>query len=226
VASFDVKAASSKHFKIPFAVLEMDEDEFSGFMRAEKASPMSLPTLIKARKEWRSLGVLTRKVERRFENSVRDLMPKLRSFWIWGDSDAMKTRSLDLGLAAVDPDEIYRLPDNNDWVGYAGQRILVFEDFRGVFSPSHLCRIADGDVLINIKGQPSVTVPKDPVLFVTSSEDIDHVFKQWNPSSQELASIRNRFAFIHASLDGTRVPVFRARVRSFLIDRSAMAFLS
>lgn len=87
----------------------------------------------------------------------RTMMPdklpeKKRHLWFFGASNTGKTFKLREMMKQTGEANWFQIPTNNDWIGYAGEKYLYMDEFKGQLSVQMLNAICDGNFKVNVKG--------------------------------------------------------------------------
>jgi len=110
-----------------------------------------------------------------------------RHFWFFGSSGTGKTWT-----AKHQNIPYYEIPKNNDWIGYAGQQLLILNEFKGEMTPTQLIGIMES-AQQNVKGS-SATLPSNTFLIVTSNYSLRDCFRNLNEANDEqLNALDRRF---------------------------------
>jgi len=110
-----------------------------------------------------------------------------RHFWFYGSSGTGKTWT-----AKHQQIPYYEIPKNNDWIGYAGQQLLILNEFKGEMTPTQLIGVMES-AQQNIKGS-SAALPKNVFLIVTSNYSLRDCYHNLNQSQDEqLNALDRRF---------------------------------
>lgn len=110
-----------------------------------------------------------------------------RHFWFFGSTGTGKTWT-----AEHQDLKAYTIPKNNDWIGYAGEQLLILNEFKGEMTPTTLIDIMEGRQQ-NVKGSSAI-VPKSCLLIVTSNYSLRECFHKLNESGDaQLDALERRF---------------------------------
>lgn len=179
ISSFDTESAKQKKAKHNKLVLTMDpivavED---GEIRWQE-----LNLLVKTQQTMKMLGM------KRAPSEELDL-PKLRHYWIYGESNTGKTYKRE-GLEQEWGLRGFQIPLNNDWIGYSNEKYLWVDEFKGQLTIQQLNTLCDGGVKLNVKGG-SLKLHRRPTVYVFSNYSIDDCFK--NTDDITRYALKNRF---------------------------------
>lgn len=123
-----------------------------------------------------------------------------RHFWFYGTTGTGKTWT-----AEHQDLKAYTIPKNNDWVGYAGEQLLILNEFKGEMTPTTLIDIMEGRQQ-NIKGSSAI-VPKSCLLIVTSNYSLRECFHKLNESGDaQLDALERRFTEVKFTLPHPSCP--------------------
>lgn len=105
-------------------------------------------------------------------------MPSI--FWFWGANcvgkSYMGSHQYDLEgklIPCYEP-----CAKNEDWSNYAGEQIIVFNEFGGSRTPKDLIRMTEG-AQQNCKYGKTITLPRDIIIILTSNQHPTFVFKSF-----------------------------------------------
>lgn len=142
ISNIDVKAAMQMKSKMKKEDLLKDVDEVldSGLI-----TPMQVASFYKNSMVYKML------------QQKRTLMPdklpdKKRHLWFYGASNTGKTWKLREMMKQTGETNWFQIPTNNDWIGYAGEKFLYMDEFKGQISVQMLNAICDGNFKVNVKG--------------------------------------------------------------------------
>lgn len=98
------------------------------------------------------------KNQKNFEQYEKENLPKKRHFWIFGKTNTGKTTLMNQFIKEHEGD-VFKIPYNNDWTHYAGQRYLCIDGFKGQLTIQTLELICDGNTQFNTKGGSRIIAP-------------------------------------------------------------------
>jgi hypothetical protein len=115
---------------------------------------------------------------------------KKRHIWLHGPSDCGKSTKLRGMIALYGESECFQIPYNNDWCGYAGERYLYADEYKGQLTIQELNRVCDGGAKVNVKGS-TTTLCKLPQVVVVSNYSISDCYHK--ADQVVLKALYNRF---------------------------------
>lgn len=142
ISNIDVYAASKKQSKMKKEDLLRDVDDVldSGLI-----NPMQVNAFYK--------NSMTYKMLQQKRTKMPDKLPeKKRHLWFYGASNTGKTYKLREMMKQTGEENWFQIPTNNDWIGYAGEKYLYIDEFKGQISIQMLNAICDGNYKVNVKG--------------------------------------------------------------------------
>lgn len=142
ISNIDVKAASMMKSKMKKEDLLKDVDEVldSGLI-----TPMQVASFYK--------NSMVYKMLQQKRTMMPDKLPeKKRHLWFFGASNTGKTWKLREMMKQTGEANWFQIPTNNDWIGYAGEKYLYMDEFKGQISVQMLNAICDGNFKVNVKG--------------------------------------------------------------------------
>lgn len=96
---------------------------------------------------------MTYKMLQQKRTKMPDKLPeKKRHLWFYGASNTGKTYKLREMMKETGEENWFQIPTNNDWIGYAGEKYLYIDEFKGQISIQMLNAICDGNFKVNVKG--------------------------------------------------------------------------
>lgn len=116
-------------------------------------------------------------------------LPKKRHRWIYGPSNTGKTTGL-RALIAMDPQNWFQIPPNNDWAGYKSQRYLYMDEYKGKLTIQELNTICDGGAKVNVKNSTTI-LRYDVTVYIISNYSIAECYSK--ADSGILDTLYNRF---------------------------------
>ena len=118
-----------------------------------------------------------------------ELPEKRRHEWNYGLSNTGKTTYLRQMMATVEGGW-FQIPYNNDWKGYAGEKNLYCDEFKGQLSIQMLNLICDGGAKMNTKGG-TTQLDWCCKVWICSNYDINSCYK--HTDLELLECLHNRF---------------------------------
>lgn len=118
------------------------------------------------------------------------LPPKKRHLWFFGASNTGKTYKLREMMKQTGETNWFQIPTNNDWIGYAGEKYLYIDEFKGQISVQMLNAICDGNFKVNVKGG-STWIGWDVQVIICSNYSIRDCFSKVEENILE--TLYNRF---------------------------------
>jgi hypothetical protein len=112
--------------------------------------------------------------------------------WIWGPTGVGKSHAVFQGF---DPDThyVHNLNDNGWWDGYTGQKIVIFNEFRGQVTFSELLDLADKwPKTVKRRGRQPVPFIAERIV-VTSSSPPEAVYANACDNHERMEQLKRRF---------------------------------
>lgn len=181
ISNIDVKAALRKKSKLlPEDLMKKPLDALEEGI----ITPMQLSSFYKNHLLYMNLKMMQVKLSKEIIE-----MPKLRHYWVCGDTNAGKTTWLRKKMIDNE-DKFFKIPKNNDWVGYAQEDNLYIDEFKGQIKIQELNELCDGGAKVNVKGG-SITVGYGKTLYVLSNFDPIECYPYDKPF--EISTLLTRF---------------------------------
>ena len=184
IANVDIKARKEHRSKLTPNDFAKDPIDL---LEEGKISFMQLNNFLKNQDTWKML------MNKR--KPPPEKMPeKRRHQWVYGESNTGKTSYL---RSMMDPQsETYQeggwfqIPYNNDWKGYAGEKNLYCDEFKGQLTIQQLNLICDGGAKMNTKGG-TTQLDWECKVWICSNFSIGSCYK--NTDKDLLMCLYNRF---------------------------------
>lgn len=142
ISNIDVKAAAMMKSKMKKEDLLKDVDEV---LDTGLITPMQVASFYK--------NSMVYKMLQQKRTKMPDKLPdKKRHLWYFGASNTGKTYKLREMMKMTGEEQWFQIPTNNDWIGYAGEKYLYIDEFKGQISIQMLNAICDGNFKVNVKG--------------------------------------------------------------------------
>lgn len=142
ISNIDLNAAAKKQSKMKKEDLLRDVDDV---LDAGLITPMQVNSFYK--------NSMTYKMLQQKRTKMPDKLPdKKRHLWFYGASNTGKTYKLREMMKETGEENWFQIPTNNDWIGYAGEKYLYIDEFKGQVSIQMLNAICDGNFKVNVKG--------------------------------------------------------------------------
>lgn len=142
ITNMDLHAAAQKQSKMKKEDLLKDVDEV---LDAGLITPMQVASFYK--------NSMVYKMLQQKRTMMPDKLPeKKRHLWFFGASNTGKTWKLREMMKQTGETNWFQIPTNNDWIGYAGEKYLYMDEFKGQISVQMLNAICDGNFKVNVKG--------------------------------------------------------------------------
>jgi hypothetical protein len=180
ITNIDIKSARRKHTKAQ-VVLDMDpldalDEGFINYLQlnqfvANQATYMGL----KKKRE-----------------PPKQCSKKRRHYWYYGVSNTGKTYMQREDMKKH-PNDWFRIPYDDNWIGYKNQKYLYADEFKGQVTIQHLNSLCDGGTQLNVK-YASAYLHDEPIIMICSNycpEDCYH-----NANSAMIKTLLNRFNVI------------------------------
>lgn len=127
--------------------------------------------------------------------------PKCRHFWIWGVSNTGKTYK----AKHLYGGDYYMAPRNNDWGDYAGQKVVIFDEFqKDRVSPPVLQEICNGSMQQNVKGS-STRLRPDVTIVICCHASLKALY--YDTPYLEIQGLLNRFNEYHLTYVYPRISI-------------------
>lgn len=179
IANIDVKARKEHRSKLLPSDFAKDPIDL---LEDGKITFMQLNNFVKNQDCWK---LLMNKRKRPPE----EMPEKKRHEWIYGESNTGKTTYLRKMMQEVDGGW-FQIPYNNDWKGYAGEKNLYADEFKGQLTIQNLNLICDGGAKMNTKGG-TTQLDWCCKVWICSNYSIDKCFR--NADFSILECLYNRF---------------------------------
>lgn len=142
ISNIDFDSASKKQSKMKKEDLLRDIDDV---LDAGIISPMQVASFYK--------NSMVYKMLQQKRTKMPDKLPdKKRHLWFYGASNTGKTFKLREMMKDTGEENWFQIPTNNDWIGYAGEKYLYIDEFKGQISVQMLNALCDGNFKVNVKG--------------------------------------------------------------------------
>lgn len=180
ITNMDLHAASQKQSKMKKEDLLKDVDEVldSGLI-----NPMQVASFYKN-------SMIYKMLQQKRTMMPDKLPPKKRHLWFYGASNTGKTFKLREMMKQTGETNWFQIPTNNDWIGYAGEKYLYIDEFKGQISVQMLNAICDGNFKVNVKGG-STWIGWDVQVIICSNYSIRDCFSKVEDNIIE--TLYNRF---------------------------------
>lgn len=183
ISNFDPESAAKKQSKkIGIKELEMDALDL---LDQGVITGMQLNNFIKNQNVYMFLKQKRERAKQKIDFEI----PKQRHIWIYGDSNTGKTMELKANIA-MDPNNWFQIPTNNDWIGYNGEKNLYIDEYKGQLTIQELNRICDGGAKVNVKGGSTV-LRNDVIVWICSNFSIKECYNK--AEAVLLEALYNRF---------------------------------
>lgn len=142
ISNIDVKSAMNMKSKMKKEDLLKDVDEVldNGLI-----TPMQVASFYKN-------SMVYKMLQQKRTKMPEKLPDKKRHLWYYGASNTGKTFKLREMMKMTGEEQWFQIPTNNDWIGYAGEKYLYIDEFKGQISIQMLNAICDGNFKVNVKG--------------------------------------------------------------------------
>lgn len=145
ITNIDLDSAGKKQSKMKKEDLLRDVDDV---LDAGLISPLQVASFYK--------NSMIYKMLQQKRTKMPDKLPeKKRHLWFYGGSNTGKTYKLREMMKATGEENWFQIPTNNDWMGYAGEKYLYMDEFKGQISVQMLNSLCDGNYKVNVKGGSS-----------------------------------------------------------------------
>lgn len=180
ITNLDLNAAMKKQSKMKKEDLLKDVDEV---LDAGLINPMQVASFYKN-------SMIYKMLQQKRTMMPEKLPPKKRHLWFFGASNTGKTFKLREMMKETGEANWFQIPTNNDWIGYAGEKFLYIDEFKGQISVQMLNAICDGNFKVNVKGG-STWIGWDVQVIVCSNYSIRDCFSKVEDNIIE--TLYNRF---------------------------------
>lgn len=180
ISNIDVKAAAMMKSKMKKEDLLKDVDEV---LDKGIITPMQVASFYK--------NSMVYKMLQQKRSKMPDILPeKKRHLWFYGGSNTGKTYKLRQMMKDTGEEKWFQIPTNNDWIGYAGEKYLYMDEFKGQISVQMLNAICDGNFKVNVKGG-STWIGWDIQVIICSNYSIRDCYSKCEDNILE--TLYNRF---------------------------------
>lgn len=180
ISNIDVKAAAMMKSKMKKEDLLKDVDEV---LDKGIITPMQVASFYK--------NSMVYKMLQQKRSKMPDKLPdKKRHLWFYGGSNTGKTYKLRQMMKDTGEEKWFQIPTNNDWIGYAGEKYLYMDEFKGQISVQMLNAICDGNFKVNVKGG-STWIGWDIQVIICSNYSIRDCYSKCEENILE--TLYNRF---------------------------------
>lgn len=180
ISNIDVKAAAMMKSKMKKEDLLKDVDEV---LDKGIITPMQVASFYK--------NSMVYKMLQQKRSKMPDKLPeKKRHLWFYGGSNTGKTFKLRQMMKDTGEERWFQIPTNNDWIGYAGEKYLYMDEFKGQISVQMLNAICDGNFKVNVKGG-STWIGWDIQVIICSNYSIKDCYSKCEENILE--TLYNRF---------------------------------
>lgn len=120
-----------------------------------------------------------------------------KGIWYWGPTGVGKSH---IAFKGYHPSTHYVYPrDNGWWDNYTQQDTVIFNDFRGEISYSHLLDLVDKWVVdVRRRNRPPLPFTSKTII-ITSSQPPEKVYLNVNERDDSITQLLRRFEIIHVS---------------------------
>lgn len=180
ISNIDLNAAGKKQSKMKKEDLLKDVDEV---LDAGLINPMQVASFYKN-------SMVYKMLQQKRTKMPEKLPEKKRHLWFYGASNTGKTFKLREMMKQTGEQNWFQIPTNNDWIGYAGEKYLYIDEFKGQISIQMLNAICDGNFKVNVKGG-STWIGWDIQVIICSNYSIRDCYSKVEESILE--TLYNRF---------------------------------
>lgn len=142
ITNINLNAAAQKQSKMKKEDLLRDVDDV---LDAGLINPLQVASFYKN-------SMIYKMLQQKRTMMPEKLPPKKRHLWFYGASNTGKTYKLREMMKETGEANWFQIPTNNDWIGYAGEKFLYIDEFKGQISVQMLNAICDGNFKVNVKG--------------------------------------------------------------------------
>lgn len=206
ISSFDVKSAMKKKGKMNKTDLLRPVDDV---LDEGIITPMQVSAFYKNQCAYKMLTAGMKPIP-------KNMPPKQRHMWIYGASNTGKTQDKLDWIREHGEDNCFQIPYNGDWVGYADQKYLYADEFKGQLSIQEINRICDGGAKMNVKGA-TVQLRWDVEVMICSNYEIQECYAK--ADKVVVQALYNRFIVKEKLWD----PDYKKKMDDLAKERDAKA---
>lgn len=180
ISNIDLHAVTQKQSKMKKEDLLRDIDDV---LDAGVITPMQVASFYKN-------SMVYKMLQQKRTKMPEKLPEKKRHLWFYGASNTGKTFKLREMMKDTGEENWFQIPTNNDWIGYAGEKFLYIDEFKGQVSIQMLNALCDGNFKVNVKGG-STWIGWDIQVIICSNYSIRDCYSKVEESILE--TLYNRF---------------------------------